>query len=849
MNYDSWFERLTGFAPHPWQRELGADVDCRDRLLRIPTGFGKTAGTVLPWVHRRVVAGDARWPNRLVFCLPMRVLVEQTEAAIQAWIRQAGLDVAVVVLLGGRHESSWLERPELPTIVVGTQDMLLSRALGRGYGSARGLWPMEMGMLHRDALWVIDEVQLMDVGLATTTQLHAFRRADERAGRPSFRPTYCWWMSATLQPSWMDSVDHAPHRAQVAVTQIGAALRERGLWAVQKALTTRADLATPEEVAGLAIAAHEPATTTLVMVNTVDRARKVHDALAKKKRSAELVHSRFRAGDRRAWTFLRRDAEVLPEGRIIVATQVVEAGVDISAASLITDLAPWSSLVQRFGRCARYEGQSGKVVVVGAPPADEKKAAPYSVEALCSASEALSRVGADVGPASLEAFEDTLARDDGPFLARLYPYVPLHVLRRRDFDDLFDTTPDLSGADLDVSRYIRTGEDRDVSVFWRDVPPGHPREIDAVEAPAREELCPVPLSELIDFLKLKNHVYTKDYLTGRWRRVDRPVPGMTLLVDAAAGGYDPRRGWDLKSTARVAPLPRALDPRPFESAAESADDEELSAYPWKTIRTHGREAGSEASKLGRALGLDPALVDLLGLVGRWHDAGKAHPVFQAAIADAARELGGSTAGRRDLAKAPADAWRRPPYPQRPGFRHELVSTLLMFELLFRARPDHPGLAAVHAPLLSAIGAPPMTPTPDEHASETALSAELAALSVDDLDLALYLVCAHHGKVRTSWSTTPNDQTEGHGGIHGVCDGDVVGGFELSDRMGRPATVPDLRVSLAPAALGLNARYGASWSDRVFGLLERLGPFSLAYLEGLFRVADWRASQLDTPEDA
>jgi hypothetical protein len=44
---------------------------------------------------------------------------------------------------------------------------------------------------------------------------------------------------------------------------------------------------------------------------------------------------------------------------------------------------------------------------------------------------------------------------------------PLHVLRRRDLADLFDTSADLSGTDLDVSRYIRSGEERDVSVFWR----------------------------------------------------------------------------------------------------------------------------------------------------------------------------------------------------------------------------------------------------------------------------------------------------------------------------------------------------------------------------------------------
>ena len=66
--------------------------------------------------------------------------------------------------------------------------------------------------------------------------------------------------------------------------------------------------------------------------------------------------------------------------RVIVATQVVEAGVDVSARTLVTELAPWSSLVQRFGRCARYGG-SGRVVVVDRGR-DERAAPPYAPEEL-----------------------------------------------------------------------------------------------------------------------------------------------------------------------------------------------------------------------------------------------------------------------------------------------------------------------------------------------------------------------------------------------------------------------------------------------------------------------------------
>ena len=66
--------------------------------------------------------------------------------------------------------------PERPAILIGTQDMLLSRALMRGYGMGRFGWPIDFGLLHTDTLWVFDEVQLMGAGLATSAQLEAFRR-------------------------------------------------------------------------------------------------------------------------------------------------------------------------------------------------------------------------------------------------------------------------------------------------------------------------------------------------------------------------------------------------------------------------------------------------------------------------------------------------------------------------------------------------------------------------------------------------------------------------------------------------------------------------------------------------
>ena len=42
---------------------------------------------------------------------------------------------------------------------------------------------MEYGLLNVDCLWVLDEIQLMGVGLATSAQLQAFARSDEGSGK------------------------------------------------------------------------------------------------------------------------------------------------------------------------------------------------------------------------------------------------------------------------------------------------------------------------------------------------------------------------------------------------------------------------------------------------------------------------------------------------------------------------------------------------------------------------------------------------------------------------------------------------------------------------------------------
>ncbi|MEQ1565286.1 MAG: DEAD/DEAH box helicase [Myxococcota bacterium] len=831
MEFESFFRQVTGHpaGPHPWQLRLGQDPVARDRLIRIPTGQGKTAGVVTTWLYHRVHRADRSWPTRLVFVLPMRVLVEQTHAEVARWLA-ATPGVAVHLLMGGRCEDEYALDPDRPAVLVGTQDMLLSRALMRGYAAGRARWPVDFGLLHRDALWVLDEVQQMDVGLATSAQLSAFRG-------DGLRPSRSWWMSATLQSAWFSTVDFAPRVAPLwgERTKVADPERSGGLWDVRKPVS-RSLPAEPADLVQLLQARHAPGTVTLVVVNRVDRAVELHKVLRKAKHPADLrlVHSRFRGHERRSWVtdFLRRDTPIPPEGRVIVATQVVEAGVDLSARLLVTDLAPWPSLVQRFGRCARYAAETGDIVVVGAPPADDAAAAPYDAASVRAASDALDGLP-DGSPATLEQYEPGLSDET---LAALYPYAPTHVLRRPDLQDLFDTTADLAGADLDVSRFVRSGEERDVTVFWRSI--GGPP--DAELQPHRDELCPVPVAVARKWLD-KADAWRWSYPDGAWIRLDalaqsRLVPGTVLLVDAKHGGYDPERGFD-RSSARpvgvVPPAPQSPAARAFDAGAEGENSDALSALEaWKTVGFHGREVGEQAAGLAETLQLPADLRRLLVLAGRWHDHGKAHPAFQSAIrADRRQERFGHPRG--DLAKAPDDAWIPPVQRHPKGFRHELASGLALIELVRRAAPTHAGLLGPWTDLI-APSAPDLVGHP--------LAEELAALTADELDLVLWLVLTHHGKVRCALLPSPGDPD---GRIRGVADGDEVPAVDLAGPDGAPQPAPQLTLRLDLAALGLSDRYGPSWADRVSRLRQKWGEFDLAFLEAVFRAADVRASRATT----
>ncbi|MGH2767967.1 MAG: type I-G CRISPR-associated helicase/endonuclease Cas3g, partial [Actinomycetota bacterium] len=607
-----------GHDPFGYQVRVG--VEGLPELLKVPTGAGKTLAAALGWLFRRRFHPDpavrASTPRWLAFVLPMRVLVEQTTEVIGGWLAAAGVrdEIGLHVVMGGegRVESRWRAEPEKDAIFVGTVDMLISRALNRGYGANRFRWPVDFGLFNSGVQWVFDEVQLLGPALPTSCQLEGLRRKLGTA-----LPSRSMWMSATVDAAWLATPDLPSIGSTV---ELDAADRSGPLQSRLEAAKSVRQVHLPRD-AGYArklaqelVSRHRAGTLTIAVLNTVERSKDVFRHLSKASPAPiVLLHSRFRPAERAAHVSAALGpVDPSGPGRIVVSTQVLEAGVDISATTLFTEAAPWPSIVQRAGRCNRYGRSADAVLLWARPP----KAAPYDeadVEAAASALDGLE--GRDIRPGDVDALRVPVSSPQHP------------VLRRRDLLGLFDTAPDLSGNDLDVGRYIRTIDDLDVQVAWREVPDTGPTDDDQV--PTRRELCPVPVGQVRQVLRAGRRAWRFDHLAESWVRCGEADlrPGLLLVLRSQDGGYDPTTGWDIASKGPVA-VAAPEEPSPVSAAGEATGADPVTYVPgvWMPLRRHLEEVESAVAGLLKALeppGLSPEKLEAAIVAGRLHDVGKA----------------------------------------------------------------------------------------------------------------------------------------------------------------------------------------------------------------------------------
>ena len=399
--FAAFYSAVHGHGPFPWQQEL-VDRVLADRrwpeLIDVPTGLGKTSMLDVAVFVTAACAGEAGQERlgrrRCFFVVDRRIVVDeayehaQRIATVLEQAERRGDDtvaariaqclrsyapavtsrpvLSVTRMRGGvTWASAWLERPDVPGIVLGTVDQVGSRLLFRGYGVSDRRRPVDAALVGTDALLLVDEAHLSTALLTTVRAAQDRDRLDVPV--PGLSVVQLSATAEAANPERLFGLDLDAHREHpVAWRRLTAGKRLHLLSAAGRdGAKAMADVAV-EQCRALGATTEGGAPTVLVVCNTVDRARAVHGLLLRQlagkgvsvEGDCELLIGRARPIDRPDLQRrilnrfgIRRTAN--HRSAFLVATQTVEVGVNLDVDVLVTESASWDALVQRLGRVNR----------------------------------------------------------------------------------------------------------------------------------------------------------------------------------------------------------------------------------------------------------------------------------------------------------------------------------------------------------------------------------------------------------------------------------------------------------------------------------------------------------------
>ncbi|WP_314360046.1 type I-U CRISPR-associated helicase/endonuclease Cas3 [Rothia mucilaginosa] len=293
-------------------------------------------------------------------------------------------------------------------IIAATPDMYGSRALFRGYGSTKAARPRETALLAMDTVMVLDEAHMNRQLLHTTQRIAELQKREADLGIPTLQV-----VETTATPSTEDSesttmgVDiealDKPNDEKLrdrVYSHKELVLRSIDKWDGKpgNAATVNAAVDAIKEFLAHREASKgsEEAHTVGCIVNHVRTAIAIKEALVKnkvleKEEEVQLLVGRMRPSDLEKLQNKHREL-FTTEGdksvKVVVATQTLEVGIDVDFADLVTELAPASSLAQRFGRVNRLGHRTDSKVVVIEPASGDlvkKDAPPYKAVDLSNA--------------------------------------------------------------------------------------------------------------------------------------------------------------------------------------------------------------------------------------------------------------------------------------------------------------------------------------------------------------------------------------------------------------------------------------------------------------------------------
>jgi len=370
-DYISFYKNHTSFAPYDYQIKVAEILLAgKNVILSVPTGAGKTWASIMPFIFSKK-KGLVNFPEKMIYSLPLRTLANSIHTDVTNVLRNKSFE-NISIQTGEYNDDKYFEKQ----IVFSTIDQTLSNFLCFPLPLSQRQANINAGSLIGSYL-VFDEFHLLDPKLSMATSL----------GMLQILKNLCrvCIMTATLTDDYIQFIKEKFDFEVVSLKDFPndiekiKSLKPAKDKSVKKNITVFSDKTI--NVKDI-ISRHK--NRTIVICNRVEKAQQIYnDLVASLEKDNDLLsndniiclHSRFFDKDRKAKELKLKQlfGKDSNESAILISTQVIEAGMDISCETMHTEISPINSFLQRAGRCARFENEYGEVFVYDILDLDEKE--------------------------------------------------------------------------------------------------------------------------------------------------------------------------------------------------------------------------------------------------------------------------------------------------------------------------------------------------------------------------------------------------------------------------------------------------------------------------------------------
>ena len=368
-----FYKELLGFKPYDFQVKVAELLlQGKNVILCVPTGAGKTWASVMPFLYAWKQQLED-FPLKLIYSLPQRTVTTSIYTDIDKLLKSDQLrkvfgtaDLASIQT-GEYCDDPYFEKP----MVFSTIDQTLSSFLSFPLSLSERQANLNAGALIGSYL-VFDEFHLLDPKLSMATALGTIRMLKGMCRvcimTATLTDEYIRFLKQELDDFEVVSIQDFPEDRIKIKSLLPAPCKDR-----KKSVLVSEKVMNAEDI----LARHR--SKTIVICNRVETAQKIFlDILKKKPEETEVIclHSRFFDSDRKRKEQLVKvyfDKHSEKKNVILVATQVIEAGMDISCDVMHTEISPVNSFLQRAGRCARFENEYGEIFVYDVLSVEEKE--------------------------------------------------------------------------------------------------------------------------------------------------------------------------------------------------------------------------------------------------------------------------------------------------------------------------------------------------------------------------------------------------------------------------------------------------------------------------------------------